>query len=167
MLQDVAKSESREKRLLEALLDRKWLLAAPDCMIDCISVTDSGGSQVAEAPLSCSYSNDRMNPLGDIIKAKKRKDKLFFVLRDDLLHPLINGNKARKLDALLPVLGDHGVTDVVSCYLLLVMYVIVYIHSSDYDIVITDEKKSCILFEHFVIVGYMWRLSKCTHSCCW
>lgn len=108
-----------------------------------------------------------MNPLGDIIKAKKRKDKLFFVLRDDLLHPLINGNKARKLDALLPVLGDHGVTDVVSCYLILVMYVIVYIHSSDYDIVITDEKKSCILFEHFVIVGYMWRLSKCTHSCCW
>nr|CAD1834779.1 unnamed protein product [Ananas comosus var. bracteatus] len=26
----------------------------------------------------------------------------FFVLRDDLLHPLANGNKARKLDALLP-----------------------------------------------------------------
>lgn len=115
MLQDVAKSESREKRLLEALLDRKWLLATPESMIHCISVTDSG----AEAPLSCSYSNDRMNPLGDIIKAKRRKDRFFFVLRDDLLHPLINGNKARKLDALLPVLGDHGVTDVVSCYLLL------------------------------------------------
>ncbi|EYU30600.1 hypothetical protein MIMGU_mgv1a007463mg [Erythranthe guttata] len=39
----------------------------------------------------------------------------FYVVRDDLLHPLVNGNKARKLDALLPLLEDNAVTDVVTC----------------------------------------------------
>ncbi|KZV17796.1 hypothetical protein F511_01605 [Dorcoceras hygrometricum] len=39
----------------------------------------------------------------------------FYVVRDDLLHPLVNGNKARKLDAILPVLEDTGATDVVTC----------------------------------------------------
>ncbi|CAM8953481.1 unnamed protein product [Rhodiola kirilowii] len=43
------------------------------------------------------------------------KGKSFYVVRDDLLHPLINGNKARKLDALLPLLEQHGITDVVTC----------------------------------------------------
>lgn len=38
----------------------------------------------------------------------------FYVIRDDLNHPLINGNKARKLDALLPLLEQHRITDVVS-----------------------------------------------------
>lgn len=37
----------------------------------------------------------------------------FYVVRDDLLHPLVNGNKARKLDGLLPLLEDNSVTDVV------------------------------------------------------
>ncbi|KAK4402699.1 D-cysteine desulfhydrase 2, mitochondrial [Sesamum angolense] len=39
----------------------------------------------------------------------------FYVVRDDLLHPLVNGNKARKLDALLPLLEDYDATDVVTC----------------------------------------------------
>uniref|UniRef100_A0A804NES1 D-cysteine desulfhydrase n=1 Tax=Zea mays TaxID=4577 RepID=A0A804NES1_MAIZE len=39
----------------------------------------------------------------------------FHVVRDDLLHPLANGNKARKLDALLPILRRCGVTDIVTC----------------------------------------------------
>lgn len=38
----------------------------------------------------------------------------FHVARDDLLHPLANGNKARKLDALLPLLRTYSATDVVS-----------------------------------------------------
>ncbi|KAK6930918.1 hypothetical protein RJ641_002711 [Dillenia turbinata] len=38
----------------------------------------------------------------------------FYVVRDDLLHQLVNGNKARKLDALFPLLEDHLVTDVLS-----------------------------------------------------
>jgi D-cysteine desulfhydrase len=37
------------------------------------------------------------------------------VVRDDLLHPHIAGNKARKLDGLLPALLAQGVTDVVTC----------------------------------------------------
>lgn len=38
----------------------------------------------------------------------------FHVIRDDLLHPIMGGNKLRKLDALIPLLQAHGVTDVVS-----------------------------------------------------
>ncbi|KAG2448972.1 hypothetical protein HYH02_005726 [Chlamydomonas schloesseri] len=37
------------------------------------------------------------------------------MLRDDLLHPVLGGNKVRKLDALLPELRHSGVTDVVTC----------------------------------------------------
>ncbi|GAQ82667.1 hypothetical protein KFL_001190100 [Klebsormidium nitens] len=39
----------------------------------------------------------------------------FFVVRDDLLHPLMGGNKMRKLDALVPQLQGEGVTDVITC----------------------------------------------------
>ena len=37
----------------------------------------------------------------------------FYVLRDDLLHPLLGGNKMRKLDAILPLMHTRGVTQVV------------------------------------------------------
>ncbi|KAG6426755.1 hypothetical protein SASPL_110988 [Salvia splendens] len=46
---------------------------------------------------------------------KKNDSSSFYVVRDDLLHPLVNGNKSRKLDALLPVLEDNAATDVVTC----------------------------------------------------
>lgn len=35
------------------------------------------------------------------------------VFHDDLLHPVLGGNKLRKLDALIPTLLATGVTDVV------------------------------------------------------
>ena len=35
------------------------------------------------------------------------------VIHDDLLHPVLGGNKLRKLDGLLPALQASGVTDVV------------------------------------------------------
>ena len=38
----------------------------------------------------------------------------FLLLQDDLLHPVLGGNKLRKLDALVPHLVATGVTDVVS-----------------------------------------------------
>lgn len=38
----------------------------------------------------------------------------FQLLQDDLLHPILGGNKLRKLDALLPFLKAEAVTDVVS-----------------------------------------------------
>ena len=37
----------------------------------------------------------------------------FLLIQDDLLHPLLGGNKLRKLDALLPKLASQGVSDVV------------------------------------------------------
>ena len=37
----------------------------------------------------------------------------FTLLQDDLLHPVMGGNKMRKLDALVPVLHAEGYTDVV------------------------------------------------------
>ena len=46
----------------------------------------------------------------------------FYVLRDDLIHPLYGGNKARKLDALVPALLQAGVTDVVTQELLIGLF---------------------------------------------
>jgi hypothetical protein len=42
----------------------------------------------------------------------------FQVIQDDLLHPILGGNKLRKLDALLPALQESGTTDVVRPLLL-------------------------------------------------
>ncbi|GLC43325.1 hypothetical protein PLESTM_001458900 [Pleodorina starrii] len=39
----------------------------------------------------------------------------FYILRDDLLHPVLGGNKVRKLDGLVPELLDEGATDLVTC----------------------------------------------------
>ena len=38
----------------------------------------------------------------------------FSVIQDDLLHPVLGGNKRRKLDALLPWLAHQGFTDIVN-----------------------------------------------------
>jgi hypothetical protein len=37
----------------------------------------------------------------------------FTLLQDDLLHPILGGNKMRKLDALLPAIQAEGYTDLV------------------------------------------------------
>ena len=42
----------------------------------------------------------------------------FLVVQDDLLHPVLGGNKCRKLDALMPSLAQEGVTHVVRWVLL-------------------------------------------------
>ena len=36
-----------------------------------------------------------------------------YVIQDNLIHPVYGGNKARKLDGVVPNLIDAGVTDVV------------------------------------------------------
>lgn len=61
-----------------------------------------------------SYQNITLPCLGEGMIGKKNNFSSFYVVRDDLLHPLVNGNKSRKLDALLPVLEDNAVTGVVS-----------------------------------------------------
>ncbi|GKA83398.1 nucleotide-binding alpha-beta plait domain-containing protein [Tanacetum coccineum] len=64
-----------------------------------------------------SFSNDSNPSLGDNVKESHKVDQSsssFYIVRDDLLHPLVNvnGNKARELDALLPLVEDHLGTDV-------------------------------------------------------
>ncbi|RVX04287.1 D-cysteine desulfhydrase 2, mitochondrial [Vitis vinifera] len=62
-----------------------------------------------------SFSSDTHPSLGHGTADNCNQDPSFYVVRDDLLHPLVNGNKARKLDGLLPLVEDHSVTDVVTC----------------------------------------------------
>jgi len=60
-----------------------------------------------------SLLNNTQPAFGDGMMAKDEQNPSFYVVRDDLLHPLVNGNKARKLDGLLPLIEEHTVTDVV------------------------------------------------------
>ncbi|KAL3501097.1 hypothetical protein ACH5RR_035546 [Cinchona calisaya] len=96
------------------LLDRRWALRSPDTQVHPVMVSGSGsykrlGGEVFD------FRNYPGQSLGDSKEAKNLRQPLFYVVRDDLLHPLVNGNKARKLDALLPLLEDYSVTDVVTC----------------------------------------------------
>lgn len=85
---------------MEALLDRAWLLKRPDTQLQhirgkAIAYDDGcGGSKGISSGLAAGPG--------------------FWVVRDDLLHPVAGGNKLRKLDALLPQLRDAGATDIVS-----------------------------------------------------
>ena len=83
---------------VEALLDRAWLLKRPDTQLQHIRGTSivndgCGGSMGGALGLTSGPG--------------------FWVVRDDLLHPVAGGNKLRKLDALLPQLRDAGATDIV------------------------------------------------------
>lgn len=92
------------------LLDRKWALPAPDAKIHQIVFSSNEVAEPGKALSDVSFSNNT-NP--SFMMSKNDQEPSFFVVRDDLLHPLINGNKARKLDALIPLVEDHSVTDVV------------------------------------------------------
>ncbi|KAJ4901109.1 D-cysteine desulfhydrase 2 [Raphanus sativus] len=90
------------------LLDRKWGLQSPATPIHQISCKEEQGIG------KLSFLNNTRPRLGDD-DVSTTKGSSFYILRDDLLHPLVNGNKARKLDALLPLLQHHKVTDLVTC----------------------------------------------------
>ncbi|KAG2261480.1 hypothetical protein Bca52824_068559 [Brassica carinata] len=95
------------------LLDRKWGLQSPATPIHQISVSPTKGTTCKEQGIGkLSFLNNTRPRLGDEVSTKGSS---FYILRDDLLHPLVNGNKARKLDALLPLLTHHKVTDLVTC----------------------------------------------------
>lgn len=59
------------------------------------------------------FLNNAHPSLGDSMVERNNDDTSFYILRDDLLHPLVNGNKARKLDGLIPLAEDYSVTDMV------------------------------------------------------
>ncbi|XP_068657271.1 D-cysteine desulfhydrase 2, mitochondrial isoform X2 [Aristolochia californica] len=113
-MQSFPQVELQNKVLLEGLLNRRWLLPSPESKINEILLMEKKRPDKAVIPLFYFSSNSRPS-LGHNLTEKRGKDRFFYVVRDDLLHPLINGNKARKLDALLPLVEDHAMTDVVTC----------------------------------------------------
>ncbi|KAA8529673.1 hypothetical protein F0562_034227 [Nyssa sinensis] len=113
--QDVSKIKPCREEFMSRLLDRRWTFLSPDTKIHQIMVSTEqlkhGGGEFG----NISFLNN-VNPcLGDIMMETNNRQPSFYILRDDLLHPLVNGNKARKLDGLLPLIEDHSVTDVVTC----------------------------------------------------
>ncbi|KAF6157540.1 hypothetical protein GIB67_004478 [Kingdonia uniflora] len=124
-LRDKGVSELREcsnKNFVSELLNRRWTLVNPDTKIHQIKIAKlecEGG----EPGIGFSFCNNSQPVLGEdmIMEGKREEEPSFYVARDDLLHPLVNGNKARKLDGLIPLLEDHSATDVrgLSSHLLL------------------------------------------------
>ncbi|KAJ8461682.1 hypothetical protein OPV22_034608 [Ensete ventricosum] len=94
-------------RRWSSLLHRQWMLPSPAAPIHSISLSKSS-----------SYSSDLAPALGGPASTVEVSDfdaPSFYLIRDDLLHPLVNGNKARKLDALVPLLRRYSATDLVTC----------------------------------------------------
>ncbi|XP_047309918.1 D-cysteine desulfhydrase 2, mitochondrial [Impatiens glandulifera] len=107
---DFSNIKIRWNQLISKLLDRRWRLAKPDAEIHQIIFKNHN----REAPENTSFFNN-VNPCLAGSKVDYDHRPSFYVVRDDLLHPLVNGNKARKLDALFPLIEDHAVTDMVTC----------------------------------------------------
>ena len=92
MVQECTLPKLEEVRGWQKVLDRSWLL--PNAATKTTKVVGREG----------------LWGIGD----GELQGSCFHVIRDDLLHPLMGGNKLRKLDAVIPLLQSHGVTDVVS-----------------------------------------------------
>ncbi|XP_020968947.1 D-cysteine desulfhydrase 2, mitochondrial isoform X2 [Arachis ipaensis] len=93
---------------MEKILNRRWTLPSPETKIHQVIIPRHGSD-------GCNFLLNTVPDLGHGARDMKNKGKCFYVVRDDLLHSLINGNKARKLDGLIPLIEDHSVTDVVTC----------------------------------------------------
>lgn len=108
-LQVVAKPKLKSENFMEKVLNRRWTLQSPETKIQ--QVVHRQGSH------GCNFLLNTHPAFGDdgMITEKNKQGNYFYIVRDDLLHPLINGNKARKLDGLLPLIQDYSATDVVTC----------------------------------------------------
>ncbi|XP_020988446.1 D-cysteine desulfhydrase 2, mitochondrial isoform X2 [Arachis duranensis] len=93
---------------MEKILNRRWTLPSPETKIHQVIIPRHGSD-------GCNFLLNTVPDFGHGARDMKNKGKCFYVVRDDLLHPLINGNKARKLDGLIPLIEDYSVTDVVTC----------------------------------------------------
>uniref|UniRef100_A0A2P2QN75 Uncharacterized protein n=1 Tax=Rhizophora mucronata TaxID=61149 RepID=A0A2P2QN75_RHIMU len=102
-----------DEALMSKLLNRRWMLHRPDTQIHQILLAPLQGHRRDGSLSDVSFINSTNPCFGNGMPDKGSCNPSFFVVRDDLLHPYVNGNKARKLDALLPLLLDHSVTDVV------------------------------------------------------
>ncbi|KAF7037330.1 hypothetical protein CFC21_047728 [Triticum aestivum] len=90
----------------------EWMLPSPATQVHTISVLPSHSPSPAP---QFAFSNLTTASKSSGGKGDQQGTPRFDVVRDDLLHPLANGNKARKLDALLPLLRRRGATDVITC----------------------------------------------------
>ncbi|XP_043724735.1 D-cysteine desulfhydrase 2, mitochondrial isoform X5 [Telopea speciosissima] len=111
---DIPKPKHCGKSFMSELLARRWALLSPDTKIHQITLSEMQLQHRGRASVRVTFSNNTQPSLGDMIE-KNKQGISFYVVRDDLLHPLVNGNKARKLDGLLPILEHLLVTDVVTC----------------------------------------------------
>jgi D-cysteine desulfhydrase len=109
----VPKVRPSSEEFVSKFLDRRWALPSPDTKIH-QTVLSSPQVRSRDGPFGyTSLLNNTQPAFGDGMMAKDEQNPSFYVVRDDLLHPLVNGNKARKLDGLLPLIEEHTVTDVV------------------------------------------------------
>ncbi|KAL2332717.1 hypothetical protein Fmac_013930 [Flemingia macrophylla] len=97
----LSKLKLGREEFTQKLLNRRWTLPSPETKIHQLIHTQGRTFLLNTHPSFHVDSN--------------KQSKHFYIVRDDLLHPLVNGNKARKLDALLPLLHHCSVTDVVTC----------------------------------------------------
>lgn len=107
---------STRRAEVERLLKRRWLLEQPSTTISRVLLSSTKASEL-ELPEHLGqreFSLQSMAP-GIVELGKESNGHVFYVIRDDLLHPLLGGNKLRKLDALLPVLEEVKATDVITC----------------------------------------------------
>jgi hypothetical protein len=114
-----------EIRTFCLLADKTWLFVRPDTEVD-----DCNSSSYTEHPSNKCYTKICMDISGTLsmphqvvmhaafaqvhrINEAYGQTRLW-IARDDLLHPIVGGNKYRKLDAVIPALVNEGITDVVS-----------------------------------------------------
>lgn len=95
---------------MEKVLNRRWALQNPETKIHQVIHRHGLHMRGRDFLLNTNPSFGG----GGVVEMDNKQRKHFYIVRDDLLHPLINGNKARKLDALLPLAEDCSVTDVVN-----------------------------------------------------
>ncbi|XP_076883065.1 D-cysteine desulfhydrase 2, mitochondrial-like [Bidens hawaiensis] len=95
------------------ILNRRWTLMNPDTKIHQIRVSNMQIQHHLGQFGKTTFSSNSHPCLGENVR--KSESSSFYIVRDDLLHPLVNGNKARKLDALLPLVEECSGTDVVTC----------------------------------------------------
>ncbi|KAI3844062.1 hypothetical protein MKW92_036332 [Papaver armeniacum] len=114
--QGISNLKKWDRTFMSEFLDRRWALTSPDTKIHRVNLNIDELQQQTEENETCGYSflNDARPSLGYEMMTE-RQGLSFYVVRDDLLHPLVNGNKARKLDGLLPLVEDYRATDVVTC----------------------------------------------------
>ncbi|KAL2641418.1 hypothetical protein R1flu_009005 [Riccia fluitans] len=103
--------------LVDKLTRQRWFMPEPSSRISKIAISSPRVdiSSLKDSPGFLEYTQFTNAGCLEANQLEKEKQPAFYVIRDDLLHPLLGGNKLRKLDALIPELQTMGATDVVTC----------------------------------------------------